>query len=216
MRRGLTFVLGVVLALGAPAAASAATLAVTPSKACYGTGERVTFQGAGFTPGGIVDFTRDGEPIPTKNDEDIMAGRSGDVEADLPLANARGSERRTYAVIDRQNPALTASVELRISELNVDISPDGGQPFRLRRITATGFTKGSDTLYAHIVHRGRVRNMRIGDVKGPCGRVNAKRRLFGRTPPSGRHTIRFDTRRRYLDRAPAQRYRWRFTIFNPR
>jgi hypothetical protein len=28
--------------------------------------------------------------------------------------------------------------------------------------------------------------------------------------------IRFDTRRRYLETPPSQRYRWRFTIFNPR
>jgi hypothetical protein len=215
MRLALTLAATGAVALSVPAAASAATLAVTPSKPCYGTGEKVTFRGTGFSAGGIVDFTRDGELIPTRDDEDIMAGPAGEVEADLPVANARGSETRTYAAIDRANPTLRASIELRISELNVDIRPDGGQPSRRRRITGVGFTRGS-TLYAHIVHRGTVRNLRIGPVRGACGKVEATRRLFGPRAPNGRHVIRFDTRRRYLDKPPAQRYRWRFTIFNPR
>jgi hypothetical protein len=214
MRLALTLVATGVLALIAPVTASGATLVVTPDKPCYGTGEKVTFRGAGFTPGGIVDFTRDGTLIPTRDDEDILAGSSGDVVADLPVANARGSERRTYAAIDRTNPAITAAVELRISELNVVIRPDGGQPSRRRRITAVGFTKGS-TLYAHISHRGKVRNLRIGPVTGACGSVDARRRLFGPRAPNGRHVIRFDTRRRYLRKAPAQHFRWRFTIFTP-
>jgi hypothetical protein len=214
MRLALILVATAVLALSVPAAASGATLTATPDKPCYGTGEKVTFRGAGFTAGGIVDFTRDGTPIPTRNDEDIRAGSSGDVVADLPVANARGSETRTYAAIDRTNPANTASIELRISELSVQIRPDGGQPSRPRRIRAVGFTQGS-TLYAHISHRGKVRNLRIGTVTGRCGRVEARRRLFGPRAPNGRHVIRFDTRRRYLRRPPAQRYRWRFTIFSP-
>jgi hypothetical protein len=215
MRLALVFVATVLTALILPVAASAATLVATPSKPCYGTGEKVTFRGSGFSPGAIVDFTRDGEPIPTRNDQDIVAGPQGEVEADLPVANARGSETRTYAATERANPALTAAVELRISQLTVNIRPDGGQPSRRRRIRAVGFTMGS-TLYAHIVHRGAVRNLRIGRVRGACGRVDARKRLFGPRAPNGRHVIRFDTRRRYLETPPSQRYRWRFTIFNPR
>ena len=214
MRLPLALIATAVLALAVPAAASAAaTLAVSPQKRCYGTGETVTFNGTGFSPGGIVDFTRDGRPI--SSTEDIKAGPQGEVKADLEVANARGSETRTYAAIDRDDPALNASVSVRISELNVDIEPSGGQPSRPRTITAVGFTTGR-TLYAHIIHRGRVRNVRIGRLRGACRRLEAKQRLFGRDVPSGRHIVRFDTSRRYRRSAPAQRYSWRFEIFNRR
>ena len=214
MRLPLALVATAALALAAPAAASAAaTLAVSPEKRCYGTGEELRFNGTGFTPGGIVDFTRDGRLIDST--EDIEAGPAGEVAAELEVANARGSETRTYAAIDRNDKALNASVTLRISELNVDIEPSGGQPSRPRTIAAVGFTTGR-TLYAHILHDGRVRNLRVGRLRGACRRLEAKKRLFGPRVPSGRHIVRFDTERRYRKTAPAQRYSWRFRILNRR
>lgn len=204
-----------ILALGLPVTASAATLSVTPEKRCYGSGETVDFQGVGFSPGGIVDFTRDGRPIRTRGGEDIRAGDDGEVLARLPLANNRGSEVRTYAAVDRTDSTVRDSVDIRVSGLSVDIRPEGGQPSRRRRITAVGFTMGT-TLYAHIRHRGRVRNLRIGRLRGPCHKVEARKRLFGPRAPSGRHTVRFDTQRRYRRKAPAQYFTWRFSIIGPR
>lgn len=215
MRLPLTLALTAILALGLPAAAAAAELTVSPEKRCYGSGETVEFSGTGFSPGGIVDFTRDGDPIRTRGDRDIRAGSDGVVLARLPLARGRGSKVRTYAAIDRQDPALSDSVDIRVSGLSVDIRPQGGQPSRRRRITAVGFTTGT-TLYAHILHEGTVRNLRIGRLRGRCHELDARKRLFGRGAPSGRHTVRFDTKRRYRRTSPAQYFTWRFKIIGQR
>jgi hypothetical protein len=196
--------------LAAPAAASAATLTITPNQPCFGTGERVNFIGTGFTPDGIVDFTRNGEPLAA--DPPLTALPDGTVNAGLTVFNESGVEQRSYVAIDRTNPANTASVPLTVSELDVDMRPRKGAPTKPRRIAAVGFTGGSRTLWAHIVFRGSVRNIRIGTLRGTCGTLRAKKRLFGRSAPNGRHLIHFDTSRMFRKRT-AQRVSFSFRIF---
>jgi hypothetical protein len=208
-----------VLALVAPAAASAqAALSTTPAKPCFGSGDRVNFHGSGFTPGGIVDFTRDGEPV--KADPPITALSDGTVNAGLTVFNERGVEQRSYAATDRTNPALTASAPVTVSELDVNMRPRSGAPSQPRKISAMGFTGGS-TLWAHIVFRGKARNLKIGALTGACRNLTKTKRLFGTNPPFGQHLIHFDTSRRFRRTVPDtfQRVSFRFRIFrmsNPR
>jgi hypothetical protein len=211
MKPSLVVSLTAALALAAPAAASAqATLSSSPDKPCFGSGDRVTFRGGGFTPGGIVDFTRDGELVTAE--PPIKALADGTVNAGLTVFNERGVEQRTYAATDRANPALTASVPLTVSALDVKMRPRSGAPSRPRRISAMGFTTGQ-TLWAHIVYKGSVRNLKIGALKGACRKLTATKRLFGANPPFGRHLIHFDTSRRFRRRDPGQRVSFSFRIF---
>jgi hypothetical protein len=200
------------VALAGPAAASAATLVTSPKKPCFGSGDRVNFRGTGFTPGGIVDFTRDGDPVAA--DPPITALSDGTINAGLTVFNERGVERRSYAAIDRANPALTAAAPVTVSELDVNMRPRSGEPSEPRRIAATGFTRGS-TLWAHIVFRGNVRNFRIGALTGDCRNLTRRKRLFGADPPFGRHLIHFDTSRRFRRSVPDtfQRISFSFRIF---
>jgi hypothetical protein len=199
------------VALAAPSAASAqATLSASPQKPCFGSGDRVTFHGAGFTPGGIVDFTRDSEPV-TANPP-ITALSDGTVNAGLTVFNRNGVERRTYAATDRTNPTITASAPVTVSELDVNMRPRSGAPSQPREISAVGFTGGS-TLWAHIVFKGQVRNLKIGALKGACRKLTETKRLFGANPPFGRHLIHFDTSRRFKRRDPGQRVSFSFRIF---
>ena len=198
-----------VAALAGPVGASAATLTVTPQKPCYGTGDSVTFHGTGFTPGAGVDFTRNGRVIDA--DDPIVASATGEVAAELSVAKRNGRKLRRYAAVDRTNPANRASVSLTVSELNVDVVPSSGTPARWRRITAVGFT-GGKTLWAHVRHAGRVRNVRLGRLRGACAELSVRRRLFGRRAAIGRHVVRFDTQRAYRRKPPAQAYRWVFLI----
>jgi hypothetical protein len=211
MKLSLAAIVTVAVALIAPAAAAGqATLTTSPAKPCFGSGDRVSFSGTGFTPNGIVDFTRDGEPVDA--DPPITALANGTVNAGLTVFNERGVEERSYAATDRTNPAITAAAPVRVSELDVDMRPLDGAPSKPRRIAAVGFTGGS-TLWAHIVFKGKVRNLRIGRLKGACRNLTTRKQLFGDDPPFGRHLIHFDTSRRFRRDRPDQRVSFRFQIF---
>jgi hypothetical protein len=212
MKLSLTALITAAVALVTPAAATAqATLTASPAKPCFGSGDRISFDGRGFTPGAIVDFTRDGDPV--EADPPITAGPDGRVSAGLTVFNERGVEERRYAATDRTNPALTASAPVTVSELDVNMRPLDGEPTQPRRIAAVGFT-GGRTLWAHIVFKGRVRNVRIGRLKGACRKLTTRKRLFGANPRFGRHFIHFDTQRRFRrGERPDQRISFRFQIF---
>ena len=214
MKPSVAVLVTAVVALVAPAAASAqATLKTSPKKPCFGSGDRVSFHGTGFTPGGVVDFTRDGEEVAAE--PPITALPDGTVNAGLTVFNQTGVQRRSYAAIDRANPALTASAQLTVSELDVDMRPRRGEPSQPRTIAAVGFTSGK-TLFAHIVFRGKVRNLRIGALKGSCRNLTRTRRLFSTSPPFGRHLIHFDASRRFRKTVPDdfQRISFSFRIFS--
>ena len=210
MKLCLAAVATAAVALVGSAAASAATLTTSPAKPCFGSGDRVTFRGTGFTPGAIVDFTRDGQPV--EADPPITALPDGTVNAALTVFNERGVEKRSYAATDRTNPALTAAAPVAVSELDVDMRPRSGEPSEARRITAVGFTRGT-TLWAHIVFKGRARTVKVGALSGACGNLSKRKRLFGADPPFGRHLIHFDTSRRFRTARPAQRVSFSFRIF---
>jgi hypothetical protein len=199
--------------LAVPATADAATLRVDPAKPCFGTGDRLNFVGTGFTPGGIVEFTRDGDAV--RADPPIRADATGTVDAGLTVFKRDGQKVRTYAATDRTDPANTASTSVRVSEAQVDVRPTTGRPARLRRIAAVGFTTGR-TLWVHIVRMpsGTVlRNFRIGRLRGACHRLTTRKRLFRGDPRTGQYLIQFDTKRRYR-RSVRQRDRYRFTVFS--
>ena len=59
MTRSLAVAAGLV-ALAAPASASAASLTVVPQKRCYSSGESVNLIGTGFSPLGSASVSRDG------------------------------------------------------------------------------------------------------------------------------------------------------------
>ena len=153
MKLRLAVLAAAAMMLAAPVAASAATLRVEPAKPCFGNGDRVNFIGTGYTPGGIVDFTRDGAPVPA--DPPITADASGVVRAGLTVSKRRRRKVRTYAARDRSDPSNRASTRVTVSEARVLVRPTTGRPARIRRIAAVGFTTGR-TLWAHIVVRGKV------------------------------------------------------------
>ena len=212
MKQSFAAVVTAAVALAGPAAASAATLTTSPQKPCFGSGDRVNFRGTGFTPSGIVDFTRDGDPVAA--DPPITALPDGTVNAGLTVFNERGVEQRSYAATDRTNPTLTAAAPVTVSELDVNMLPRSGEPSEPRRIAAVGFTRGS-TLWAHIVFKGKVRNLKIGALKGDCRNLTKRKRLFGASPPFGRHLIHFDASRRFRRSIPEtfQRISFSFRIF---
>ena len=205
MRRSVFLALALLLPAAVPA--DAATVAVGPAKPCYRSGENPTIAGAGFTPNGAVNVTSDGRSIGQAqvNAVGFFAGK-------LTVGLASGERLKTYSATDTANPALSASIRLRLSAVAVSVSPPSGKPGRRLRIKARGFTTGKH-LYAHVRHARTVRrNVRVGKLKRACHKLKRKRRISPRGAPGGRYLVQFDTRRRYSKHTPV-RVRFKVTVF---
>jgi hypothetical protein len=187
------------VALAAPATASAATLRVDPVRPCYMERDLVLLVAEGYTPNGMVDFTREGNLVET-----LQADAAGTIQANLTLPGLlMGRRPLTYVATDRADPARTAQVTLVTTSIDVRVAPRDGAPNRRLRIRATGF-RGGKTLWAHVrrvKRRGagpvRARTVRIGRVRPDCWTTSARRRLFRRGTAPGRYRVQFDTFRRY-------------------
>lgn len=215
MKLGLAALTAVAVAL-IPTSAQAAVL--TANKQCYREGDQrdpVVFGGGPFTPGGMVNVTFDGIllPQPLLATGGIIAGRLSNAP------NIDPARQRPFTIVatDQANPAMTGTLTRLASQLRVGVRPAGGRPARVRRISARGFT-GGGTLYAHVVRGRSRRTVKIGRVKGACGTLTVKRRVFRRGTRNGRYRVQFDTSRRYARTTyPSVAFRVRiFTVFRPR
>lgn len=188
----------IALALTVPAAAQAAP-SLTADRSCYGPGEPIQLTGAGFTASGPVALSADGQQLGVGT-----ASPAGGFVYTEPAPVVDGKQRtRTYTATDQTNIALTASAPVLVSALNVNVTPKQGNPGRKRRIKARGFTRGK-TLWAHIKRGKKKRNVKIGKLKGACGVLSVKKRLFASDAPTGLYEVRFDTKRKYSTTARPQ------------
>jgi hypothetical protein len=205
MIRSLAVAAGVV-ALAIPSTASAASLTVSPQKRCYSSGEAVNLLGAGFTPFGTATVTRDGAELGV-----LESDATGAFNGRLTLGQGSGRQTKTYAAMDQTDPTLTAAVQITVAAPRVGLKPANGPPGRVMTITARGFATGP-TLWAHVTHKGKTRNLKLGGLKGACGALATRRRLLPRNAGLGVHRIQFDTSRGYKRGNPV-RDRYEITVF---
>lgn len=184
---------GAAMALSGPLAPAAAG-AVLSDRPCYRDGATARFLGTGFQPGQPVAITLDSQQLATQ-----PAGPTGLIAGGIPsLAPIEQSERqRSLTMSQVSNPAIRASASFTQTKVYVVTKPRRFRPGRRLRIRASGFYGAGPTLYAHV--RGpRKRNLRIGRVLGPCGKVSATRKvLLKRRDPAGIYPTQFDTVRTY-------------------
>jgi hypothetical protein len=202
MTRSLAVAAGLVV-LVVPSTASAAELVVSPQKRCYSSGESVNLLGSGFSPLGSASVTRDGTALGA-----LSTDANGAFNGILTLAQNSGKRTKTYTATDDASGTLSASRQITVSAVRVNLSPANGAPGRRMKIDAHGFTTG-ETLWAHIVKGRSKRNLRIGGLSGACGGLDARKRLLPRKAAVGVYTIQFDTFRKY---DPKQTVRDRYTI----
>jgi hypothetical protein len=192
---------GAVLAI--PAQAAAATLAASPVKKCYRDDESITLKGSAFPAATGVDVARGGT---TLNKTPIMTDALGAFSGTLTLAQTTGVQDKVYTASVDGNPAINATLTLRVSAVEVNVSPELAPPGTRLLVTARGFTNG-DKLYAHIVRRQsgsrakrKPRTLELGAVKGACGKLRTRARLVPRDLGEGVYRIQFDTKRTYSKR----------------
>lgn len=199
-RLGIAGALTAAAILAAPAAASAAAVSISPTKSCYRSGEGISFAGTGYTPNSTVSLFSDGKPI-----NDSTTGQPARPPTDavgsfgpgtLTPALRHGQKVKTYTATDDSNPAITASGQLLVSALTVNLKPKKGRPDRRFKIGARGFTTGK-RLYAHIVKGKFRRTVKIGRLKGACHKLTARKRLFPSNIATGVYRVQFDSKRKY-------------------
>ncbi len=194
----------VVPAASPAAAAEAASLAVFPIKSCYRSGEAMAIGGTGYTPNGQVRISSGGAAI-----GNVGVDANGGFLGKLTVRQTKGASTKTYIATDVPDPRLSAFIALRVSAVTVDVSPDSPRPGRPLLVKARGFTIGK-TLYAHVLRGRRSRNVRLGRVRGPCGDLSVRRKIFTRNVRGGRYAVQYDTRARYSRRTAVKlvvRYR---------
>lgn len=186
-----------VVALVVPGTSQAASL--TANRSCYGPGEPISLTGAGFTANGGVAVSADGRQLGV-----ATADPAGGFAVGV-LAPAVDGKQQTigYTATDQANLALTATAPVLVTALNVSVTPKRGNPGRVRRIKARGFTRGK-TLWAHVRRGDKKRNVKIGKLEGACGVLSTRKRIFSSDAAPGLYEVRFDTRRRYSTTARPQ------------
>ena len=207
MKLCLSAVLAVCLA--ASSTASAATMTVEPKRSCHSSGETVTLTGTGFSPNGKVSVARDGQTLEPL----LNSNPTGDFLGELTLYLRSGKDNRTYTATDVTDPAVRATRRMLVIAPVVNIRPPDLDVGLRARIGANGFATGP-VLYAHIIRttgpdgkrlRGqKARNLRVGRLKGRCGKLLARKRLFSKRAPLGDYTVQFDTFRRYKSDRPVK------------
>jgi hypothetical protein len=187
---------------------SAEAAGIVVDRPCYREGTQAKVLGTGFQPGQPVAVTLDGQQIVTQ-----AADAAGQVGGLLLMSSMSRSEQfRSLRMAQVTNQALNTTVSLREIQLYVVTKPRRFRPGRRLRVRAGGFYGVGGTLYDHI--RGpKKRNLRIGRVKGPCGKVSATRKvLLKRGDPPGFYVMQFDTRRGYTGSAAPLRVRKAYSI----
>ena len=107
------------IAVAAPATASAATLAVDPVRPCYLEQDRVFLLAEGYTPNGMVNFTRDGNLV-----DSVPTDAVGTFQGNLRLPGLiMGQRPLTYVATDQADPARTAQVSLLTTAVDVRVTP---------------------------------------------------------------------------------------------
>jgi hypothetical protein len=204
--RRATLPLATVLVLALTGSSEAATL--TGDQACYQESERVNVVGTGYTPNGVVNFSRDNAAFGT-----LQADASGTVRGFGVAPEISPSRQHRFSLEGRDatDPSIVATINPLATVFDVKVNPLGGKPNRRRTITARGFTEGK-TLYIHIRRKGRGKNVRLGRLKRPCGTKKLRRRIFRRRTQNGVYRVQFDARRRYSSRT-SPKATYRVTIF---
>ena len=153
--------------------------------------------GSGFTPNGVVNFSRDNQAFGT-----LTADAAGNITGKGAAPRITPAKQRNFTLEarDATNPALVATIAPLATRFAVTVKPKQGNPGRTRRIKARGFTEGK-TLYVHVRRNGKGKNIKLGKLKKPCGNKSVKKRIFKRTTKPGVYKVQFDTRRKYSSKA---------------
>ena len=171
--------------------AQAQSLTIAPVKPCYLAGEKITTTIAGFTPGGLVDFTLDGDALGP-----LATDAAGSAVGTLTLGGMRGVKSHGLSATDQTNPALVASVAFLGTTRRVVVKPRNAPAGSPRRIKGYGFLAGP-RVYMHVRGHGYSSDKRIAKPSGPCGTFVTRKVIVPASAGLGRYRVQFDHEKKY-------------------
>jgi hypothetical protein len=207
MRRSIALAVSVLAGSLAPTAA-AQTPTLAPLQACYVTAgaaadqrEPVVINAQGLTKNGTATVAVDGTVFEAQAAIDPMGTLSGSVPAPF---QEHGQRLFTLSITDNTNPALALSAQSLVTALDVRVTPGNARPSRRVRFRGRGFTGDSAAVYAHYVHKGKLRKtVQLATAAGPCGTFDVRRRQLPiRRPQTGRWMVQIDQEREW-DKTPS-------------
>jgi hypothetical protein len=191
-------------------AAQASTLSV--DAACYLSGQQINSTAVGFTPGGQVNFSFDGQVA-----DFGTADTSGNLLQPLtaPLLPSNTAQHTfNLAAQDQTNPALTANIPVNVTERVASVSPRRARPSRKVTFKVHAMNPGQPVWLHYIFHGKQRYRKKLGTAKAPCGSVTKRTRFFPISKPKvGTWTFQFDDSKRYSKKSQPQ-FRGPVQIFN--
>lgn len=172
----------------APATALAQNVTLSSDRSCYGARQMISLTGHGFTPDGDVALSVEGQQvgIGIADYDGVFSATMRAPAIPLSVLTLR------FTATDQTYLLNRATTPVRLASLGVAVTPRTGDPSRTRRIRARGFF-GGEVLYAHVRRGNRTRDVMLGALRGPCGSLDVRRRLFPPGVGTGKYTLRFDT-----------------------
>ena len=180
------------MAMTATTAQAAPAVGIGPAKSCYISKEKVTVLAGGFTAGGAISFTIDGQAIAT-----LTADANGGTAGALTFGTFKGAKAHTLTATDPANPALTASMTFYGTTPQVTVKPANARADKKRKMRGYGFLSGPKA-YMHVRNHGVSSDTLVGRPKGPCGTFGpTKRRIVSAGAASGNYRVQFDAKKKY-------------------
>ena len=166
MRRLATVGTAVVVGTGASAgAAHAAAIAITPAKACYLSGEKITLTGNGYTPDFPVEVALDGTSL-----GQLAADPAGNIAAEITLGRMRGAKSHALSAVDTTNGANAATASFLATTFQVTVKPRNTRAGRRLKLRGYGFM-GMANVFMHVRGPGGYKSdNRLARPQGRAGR----------------------------------------------
>jgi hypothetical protein len=177
--------------LAMAATAEAATVAITPVKGCYLTGESDTLSGAGYTPNGSVAIAVDGTTVFS-----LTADATGNIGTTLQFGTMKAVKTHSLTATDAANPALTATVSFVGTTHQVATRDSRGKPGKKVKLRGYGFLFGRKA-YMHVNGHGIHTTTFLARPKAPCGTFSVKKKLVRKGAPIGKYKVQFDARKKF-------------------
>jgi len=205
MNRSPAALAGLLIALAAPAAASAATIQV--QAACLPNNEILPIVGSGFSPNAGVEVQG------LDSSRSYFTDATGSFQGTFltPNNTTFTPQAVTLTAVDQTNPAVTATAGFQVVKFGSN-APLSGKPGATVTWRFAGFTAGKN-IYGHFRFHGKtVRNYKYGKAQGVCGTLKARaRRLPAKSRP-GTWILQIDQKKSFnANTRPA--FKTSFTIF---
>jgi len=174
------------------ATADAATLALSPAKACYLKGESATLSGTGFTAGGSVNVSVDGQ-----DQGSLIADTAGSFSVGFNFVGRLNAVKsHPITATDATNPAITATLSFVGTTQQVALKNRRGKPGTKTKMRGYGFVFGRKA-FMHVRGHGIKSNKFLARTKAPCGTFTVKKAFVPSSAPIGVYRVQFDHKKAY-------------------